>query len=773
MRTARTLSYALLSIAATAAIVACAGRSGPLPAGPAGLEPAGKRAAAMIPARDLGERASRNPVDVVIALRFNNGAELGRLADDVSNPNSARFRHFLKPSEFASRFSPTVAQHARVVNELRAAGFTIDGTFSNRALIDASAPSRTVERFFQTRIHDFDQGRNGRRFSNVTPPRIPASIASLVASVELNSIVYARAAGQPEEEDGDADSGDVPDAKTDVIVNGGFEQHMKGWQSCGTVDPKISGHHPQAGSFDALTGSRKTTDGDVKGWSSICQRVTIPKNAKLVAYLYDSTNNPSIENSFQAVGLMNKPGGKVTFLRKTLKDDNKWVRRAFNLSTYAGRTVYVFFGVRGTGQKKFYDTQYVDTVSLTGTLPATPTPSPSPTPTTTASPTPSPRPTGPVTPGPDAPLTGPTFGPSNGWAPRGVADGFDFPVQHGYAGDGVFVGIVADQKAAGPDLSAFYTYNKIVPPPTVSYNPIGIATPKTNDPTEATLDIEAVTGLAPGAHVIVYETFDLSNESVLNAYNKALSQGKVQILESSFGECEVEDPSFTMTTDQLATAGAAMGMTFVAAAGDEGSACYNGTTNVIGVNAPASGPHFLAVGGNQSLVSGPVTNKAVWNDRTSGTGVGIGGGGVSTSWPIPSYQQGLGGSPASTTKRNVPDMALPAVQDDLFIEGTNEQVEGTSWSSSIATALLASSVQFCGNLGWVNPAFYAVYAAHPKTTSFIDVTQGFNGGFAGNLGQGYSAAVGYDNASGIGMPNGITFGVALCGRTTTLFRGAK
>src|SRR5580704_6498284 len=107
MRTARTLSYALLSIAATAAIVACAGRSGPLPAGPQGLEPDGKRAAATIPARDLGERASRNPVAVVIALRFNNETELSRLADDVSNPNSARFRRFLKPSEFASRFSPT------------------------------------------------------------------------------------------------------------------------------------------------------------------------------------------------------------------------------------------------------------------------------------------------------------------------------------------------------------------------------------------------------------------------------------------------------------------------------------------------------------------------------------------------------------------------------------------------------------------------------------------------------------------------------------------
>jgi kumamolisin len=767
MRSARTLSYALLWLAATAGIVACAGRGGPLPAGPQGIPQTGERAAATVPARDLGRRASRNPVAIVIALKFNNAAELSRLADEVSDPNSARFRHFLKPSEFASRFAPTLAQQGKVIGKLRAAGFTIDHTFANRALIDASAPSGTVERFFNTRIHDFDQGKHGRRFSNVTPPRIPASIAPLIASVELNSIVYARAAGQPEEED-DADTGDAANAATDVIVNGGFERRMKGWQSCGKVAPKITGKHPQAGRYDALTGSLTTTGGDVKGWSSICQRVTIPQNAKLVAYLYDSTNNPSIDDSFQAVGLMNKPGGTVTLLSKAQNDKNKWIRRSFNLSKYAGRTVYVFFGVHGKGQKKFYNTQYVDTVSLTGTVAPTPSPSPSTSP--SPSPTPSVRPTGPVTPGPDAPLTGPTFGPSNGWAPRGVADGFDFPVQHGYAGDGVWIGIVADQKAAADDLTAFYAYNKIAPRPAVTYDPVGIASPTTNDPTEATLDIEAVTGLAPGARVIVYETFDLGNESVLNAYNEALSQGKVQILESSFGECETEDPSFVSTTEQLATAGAAMGMTFVAAAGDEGSACYNGSTNVIGVNAPASGPHFLAVGGNQSLVSGPITNKAVWNDRTSDTGVGIGGGGVSTLWPIPSYQLGLGGSPASTTKRNVPDMALPAVNDDIFIEGTNEQVEGTSWSSSIATALLATSVQFCGNLGWVNPAFYSVYAADPKTTAFIDVTKGFNGGFTSGLSQGYSAAAGYDNASGIGMPNGITFGVALCGRSTILSR---
>ncbi|HTA40002.1 MAG TPA: S53 family serine peptidase [Candidatus Acidoferrales bacterium] len=765
MRPTRVLSYALLSLAATAGIVACAGRGAPmLPASPEARAVPGEQAVARVPARDLGRRAASHAVDVVIALRFNDAAALDRLASDVSDPNSGHFRRFLKPQEFLNRFAPTAAQHQRVIDALRSSGFTIEHTFANRALIDASAPSATVERFFATRIHDFNQGRNGTRFAAVAPIRVPASIAKLVAGVEVNSLVYAHVAGSEEDADdaGDADADtSAPDVRKNVIRNGDFEKRMTGWKSCGKAATAITKLHPHSGRFDAVTGSLDATAPEIKGWSAVCQLVTIPKDARLVAYLYDETNNPSIKNSFQAVGLMNKSGKVVTLLRKSLSNQKRWVRKSFSLKDYAGRSLYVFFGVHGAGQKSFFDTQYVDTVSLVGTVGPSPSPSPSMSPT--------PVPTGPVGPGKDAPLAGPTFGPAGGWAPRGVADGFDFPVQHGYGGTGVTIGIVIDQRVAESDLNTFYTNNKIAAHGTVAYAPVGEPTPLTNDPTEATLDVEAVAGLAPNANVIVYLTRDLSNESVLNAYNQALSAGKVSILNSSFGECEVQDPNFVTTSDRLAAAGAVMGITFVAAAGDSGSACYDATTNnhVSGVSAPASGPHFLAVGGNQSLNSGPVHNPAVWNDRTSGLGFGnVSGGGVSQSWALPAFQQGLGGSPQSSTKRNVPDIALPAFDDDVFVHNTAQLWEGTSWSSSIATALLATSQQFCGRIGWINPAVYSEYAKHGETPGFMDVTVGSNAGFA-SFG-GFSATAGYDNASGIGMPNGMKFAAALCGRSTPL-----
>ena len=85
----------------------------------------------------------------------------------------------------------------------------------------------------------------------------------------------------------------------------------------------------------------------------------------------------------------------------------------------------------------------------------------------------------------------------------------------------------------------------------------------------------------------------------------------------------------------------------------------------------------------------------------------------------------------------------------------------------IAAALLAESVEICGPLGFVNPAAYALLNKGGEGTAFVDVTSGSNA-FASFTA--YSAAAGYDNASGIGMPNGIRFAAAICGKSTPLVR---
>lgn len=735
-------------------LAACAARGG----GDSFVPPSAGQAAASFPARDLGPRDPHRGVTFAVALRFNHQTELDRLVEDLADAGSPRFHHFLTPEQFDARYAPTVEQHRRVLAALRSAGFTIVRTYADRSLVDVAGPTAAVERFFGTAIHDFAQRDYGTRFAAIRPATVPASIAPLVLGVELDSIVHARTA-------------DMPDVVRNVIVNGGFEKGLVPWHACGDQPIYHSTAHPKFGRHDLLVGSRSKHSGEVRGLSAACQMVTVPLQATLSVHLYGLTDEAKNASGYQEVGLMSPDGKIVAILRKSRTNGAQWSHESYDLSAYGGRTLNVFFGVVGRGQKAFYDQQYVDGVSLIGTIP-TPSPSPSPSPSSSPSESPSPSPSPTATPpaivaGHDAPLTGPFLGPAGGWWGPGVAKGFDFPVEHGYNGTGTTVAVVILSQVNANDLASFYSANKITKHGTVTQTPVS-GGPGSADPTEATLDVEAIAGLSPGANVIVYETPDLSALSVEDAYAAALSAGKnnrAQVVDTSFGQCESEDHVYDATTNADAEQGAAIGMTFIAASGDLGAGCYNGASNVSGVNAPASDPYVLGVGGNQSPVSAGVTNPVSWAD-SSNNNPGVSGGGISAKWPLPAYQAGLSGA-QSSSQRNVPDLALPAVADDVLVHASDSLWDGTSWSSSIATALFAQTVEICGSAGFANPRLYQAFGTYGEGSVFLDVTSGTNTYLSF---PGYKAAKGYDNVSGIGMPGGIKFAAAMCGTTTVLTR---
>ena len=703
---------------------------------------------------DRGRRAAHDTVETVVVLRLRNAAGLAALVERQADPASPQFRHFLTPQAFADRFSPTVADYAKLVTAMRRAGFTISHTYRNRLLVDASAPSAVAERFFRTEIHDFSQDGYGRRYANVRPVRVPPALAGIVAHVELDSIVYARADGAFE--DGSQDAG----AQTiDAVKNGGFENGLHAWRSCDKV--ALSTLHPFKGKHSALIGSLTPASGNVKGIQVLCQRVVIPNGAVLRAHTWAVTNvTDERSGGYQEIGFMKSPGKTAIVLHKGLANKAHWELQRFPLSSQlAGRTLYLFFAVAGKGQKNLYDSLFVDNVSLVGVAP-TPTPSGSP------SPTPTPTPVGP---GPGQPLTGPTFGPK-GWAPRGIADGLDLPVQHGWDGRGTTMAVLTQATLKASDLNAFFAANQITRTGTIVEKPVPPTPSSSSDPTEEMLDVETMAALAPGANVIAYEMRDFSHLSILDGYERAINDNAASVVAASFGECETDSPSYDTAIENAAISAAALGITFVASSGDEGAACpVPGAANDAGVQVPASNPHVLSVGGNDSDTTIGAANPVVWNGN-NGFFSGASGGGVSSQWPIPSYQNGLAGA-ASTKGRNVPDISFPAVEDDLYLYGIDETVGGTTWSSSIAAAALVQSVEICGRLGYVNPALYAAFAKNGEGGAFTDVTSGTNQYAA--FPTFYTAAAGYDNASGIGIPRGVTFAAALCGKFSTLWRGDR
>jgi len=188
------------------------------------------------------------------------------------------------------------------------------------------------------------------------------------------------------------------------------------------------------------------------------------------------------------------------------------------------------------------------------------------------------------------------------------------------------------------------------------------------DDGEATLDTEwaGAVGRAATIKLVVSQSTATSDGVDLSA-QYIVNNNVADIMTESYGLCEASNSSAKVTLElNLAQQAAAQGITFLASTGDSGAeGCDNPhaqqtATGPVSVQLPAATPYTLAVGGtefnehgNQSLywnTSGAALSyipENVWNDSCAGTQCGTqtpnifaGGGGASTNFSKPSWQQG-------------------------------------------------------------------------------------------------------------------------------------
>ncbi len=748
---------------------------------------------------DSGRRAATAPVTVSITLRYNNQAQLDAFVADVSNPQSANYHHFLSPAQFASQYAPTVQQEAAVVQGLQRAGFTVTQRFANRTIVDATAPSSTVEGFFATEMHTVQQGKYGTRFANLKPATVPASIASYVRTASLSNVVVAETKVE-QAADAATEASRTPVAvqhavpagtmrrnistnATNVVADPGFESGgFSSWSQCGNVAAKIDTVNPHTGKYSEQSGSTTT---EPKGDAGVCQAVTVPANGVLSFWVWQATNEVNTTYSYQEADLLNSSGTVLDNLYKTVGNGQAWKLLTYNIASYAGQTVYLYFGVHGDPGGGFYNEQFVDDVSLTNGS-ASPTPTPTPTPTATPTPLPSPTPTAKpsaspsptakpsaspsVAPSPSptakpsaSPSTAPSTAPSgcngaaadngpltnsSGTLATGVAKPFDFPVQHGCNGAGYTAAIVIDDAVNTSYVKSYLSAAGVTQTGTITNEAVDGG--GTGDDAETDLDVQTISGLAPGANIIVYDNGSLSDQAIEDAYNKVLSDGIASAVNSSFGGCESSDTSFESATNSIAEQGAATGVTFAASAGDSGSNECGSNDNALGVSAPAGDPYFTSVGG----LNFTDTSAGVLETVTMGSEDGdSGGGGVSTVVALPSFQSGITG--VITSGRNQPDISLPFDPVAVYTGGAFGDYLGTSWSSPQFVALIITADELhAAKLGWVNPTLYSLFKSTGYATYFTPCTSGTNGAYS-------CSATQYNQAAGIGAPKGWALANAL------------
>ncbi len=336
------------------------------------------------------------------------------------------------------------------------------------------------------------------------------------------------------------------------------------------------------------------------------------------------------------------------------------------------------------------------------------------------------------------------------FTPTQLADLYGFPQG---TGQGTCIGIIELGGGYRPaDLRAYFKRLGIALP-NVSTMSVDHAknhpTGKVNGPDgEVMLDIEVAGAVAPGASMVVYFAPN-TDAGFLDAVTTAVHDAthKPSVISISWGGPESAWTAQAMTAfDEAFQAAAAMGITVCVASGDNGSSdgVSDGANHV---DFPASSPHALACGGTSlQSASGKITSEVVWNDGANG---GAGGGGISSIFPLPAWQQGLrvtssNGAASALQLRGVPDVsgdADPQTGYDVRVNGTDTVFGGTSAVAPLWAGLIARINAGKGTtVGYINAQLYS------NPGALNDITQGNNGSF--------SAAAGWDACTGLGSPDG-------------------
>jgi subtilase family serine protease len=309
---------------------------------------------------------------------------------------------------------------------------------------------------------------------------------------------------------------------------------------------------------------------------------------------------------------------------------------------------------------------------------------------------------------------------------------------------------------------------------------------------ETTLDVEYAHVIAPGASILLVETPVSETEGVhgfpqiIKAEQYVVRHHLGDVISQSFSATEETFPSQAAVQAlrgayQLA---ARNHVTVLAASGDSGAADVKldeTTYYPFPVTSwPDSDPLVTAVGGTQLHVTatGKPAAPTVWNDTynqaanvfavgNAGPNPLASGGGRSVLFGRPGYQNGV--KSVVGGQRGVPDISMSAAcNGSVDTYGTYGGAPagwspscGTSEATPLFAGIVALAAQVAGHpLGPVNPALYRLAAAHAP--GIVDVTKGdntvsFTQGGQRRTVRGFTAAPGYDLASGVGTVDAANF----------------
>jgi subtilase family serine protease len=134
-------------------------------------------------ARPLGRTQKTALVDFSLVLRLPGERRLHRFLQQLYDPRSRAFHHFIGASAFGARFGVSRGALQSAIRSLARDGVRVTAEYPQRTALEARASAGVVERLFGVRLMDY-LGRGGRRVhAPIGEASIPARLASTVSAV--------------------------------------------------------------------------------------------------------------------------------------------------------------------------------------------------------------------------------------------------------------------------------------------------------------------------------------------------------------------------------------------------------------------------------------------------------------------------------------------------------------------------------------------------------------------------------------------------------------
>lgn len=133
-------------------------------------------------AKNLGSEDPATTIEVSLWLNLHNRSEFDSLAQQLYDPSSPNYRHWLNRADFAARFAPTAAEAKSVRDFLESHDLTIVNVGKDNLFVRARGTVRDVETAFQVHLNNYQVGSKTVR-ANDRDPYMDGVAAPLVRAV--------------------------------------------------------------------------------------------------------------------------------------------------------------------------------------------------------------------------------------------------------------------------------------------------------------------------------------------------------------------------------------------------------------------------------------------------------------------------------------------------------------------------------------------------------------------------------------------------------------